>query len=163
MIVYNTLDTASEQLATLRSSLDYSHDFGAWHVDLAESLLMSMFHAGQLRTMKAHYRNDAGDIRIIRPLVYCRETQTAAFARQAAAVWAFPLAGLAVASSDTLTLEATVDRTPDATGCIVVCHPHPEHGGTMRHPMLVAIVREANRRGLDRSSRRADTGRAPGS
>jgi len=44
--------------------------------DLAESLLMSMFHGGQLRTMKAHYRNDAGDVRIIRPLVYCRERQT---------------------------------------------------------------------------------------
>jgi tRNA(Ile)-lysidine synthase TilS/MesJ len=48
--------------------------------DLAESLLMSLFHNGQLRTMKAHYRNDAGDVRIIRPLVYCRERQTAAFA-----------------------------------------------------------------------------------
>jgi len=51
--------------------------------DLAESLLMSLFHGGQLRTMKAHYLNDAGDLRIIRPLVYCRETQTAAFAAAA--------------------------------------------------------------------------------
>lgn len=51
--------------------------------DLAESLLMSIFHGGQLRTMKAHYRNDAGDIRIIRPLAYCRERQTAAFATAA--------------------------------------------------------------------------------
>jgi tRNA 2-thiocytidine biosynthesis protein TtcA len=51
--------------------------------DLAESLLMSLFHGGQLRTMKAHYLNDAGDIRIIRPLAYCRETQTAAFAAAA--------------------------------------------------------------------------------
>jgi tRNA(Ile)-lysidine synthase TilS/MesJ len=33
--------------------------------------------------MKAHYLNDAGDVRIIRPLVYARETQTAAFAAQA--------------------------------------------------------------------------------
>jgi tRNA(Ile)-lysidine synthase TilS/MesJ len=48
--------------------------------DLAESLLMSLFHGGQLRTMKAHYLNDAGDIRIIRPLVYARERQTADFA-----------------------------------------------------------------------------------
>ena len=52
--------------------------------DLAESLLLSMFHGGQLRTMKAHYLNDAGDVRIIRPLVYCRETQTGAYARDAA-------------------------------------------------------------------------------
>jgi len=51
--------------------------------DLAESLLLSLFHGGQLRTMKAHYRNDAGDLRIIRPLAYCRERQTAAFARAA--------------------------------------------------------------------------------
>ena len=51
--------------------------------DLAESLLMSMFHGGQLRTMKARYVNDKGDIRIIRPLVYCRERQTADFARAA--------------------------------------------------------------------------------
>ena len=51
--------------------------------DLAESLLMSMFHGGQLRTMKAHYLNDAGDLRIIRPLVYVRERQTAQFAGDA--------------------------------------------------------------------------------
>ncbi len=45
--------------------------------DLAESLLLSFFHSGQLRTMKARYLNDKGDIRVIRPLVYCRERQTA--------------------------------------------------------------------------------------
>jgi tRNA 2-thiocytidine biosynthesis protein TtcA len=48
--------------------------------DLAESFLMSAFHAGQLRTMKAHYRIDAGDLRVIRPLVYVRERQTRAYA-----------------------------------------------------------------------------------
>ena len=48
--------------------------------DLAESFLMSAFHGGQLRTMKAHYLNDAGDLRIIRPLVYCRERQLRDFA-----------------------------------------------------------------------------------
>jgi len=51
--------------------------------DLAESLLLSLFHGGQLRTMKARYLNDKGDIRVIRPLVYCRERQTADFARTA--------------------------------------------------------------------------------
>ncbi|WP_242445626.1 ATP-binding protein [Chromatium okenii] len=51
--------------------------------DLAESLLMSLFHGGQLRTMKAHYTNQAGDVRIIRPLVYCRERQMADFAMRA--------------------------------------------------------------------------------
>ena len=51
--------------------------------DLAESFLMSAFHQGKLGTMKAHYRIDAGDLRVIRPLVYVRETQTAAFAAAA--------------------------------------------------------------------------------
>ena len=49
--------------------------------DLAESFLMSAFHGGRLQTMKAHYLCDAGDIRVIRPLVYVRERQCAAFAR----------------------------------------------------------------------------------
>ena len=48
--------------------------------DLAESFLMSAFHGGQLRTMKAHYLIDASDLRVIRPLVYCRERQTGDFA-----------------------------------------------------------------------------------
>jgi tRNA 2-thiocytidine biosynthesis protein TtcA len=51
--------------------------------DLAESFMMSVFFNGHLRTMKAHYRNDAGDLRIIRPLVYARERQTADYAVRA--------------------------------------------------------------------------------
>ncbi len=51
--------------------------------DLAESFLMSAFHEGRLQTMKAHYRIDAGDLRVIRPMVYVRERQTAAFAAEA--------------------------------------------------------------------------------
>lgn len=49
--------------------------------DLAESLMMSLFHGGRLKTMKAHYRIDAGDLRVIRPLVYVRERQTRAYAQ----------------------------------------------------------------------------------
>jgi tRNA 2-thiocytidine biosynthesis protein TtcA len=48
--------------------------------DLAESFLMSAFHGGRLQTMKAHYVNDDGDLRVIRPLVYVRERQTHDFA-----------------------------------------------------------------------------------
>lgn len=51
--------------------------------DLAESFLMSAFFGGRLRTMQAHYVNDDGDLRIIRPFIYVRERQTAAFARAA--------------------------------------------------------------------------------
>jgi tRNA 2-thiocytidine biosynthesis protein TtcA len=48
--------------------------------DLAESFLMSAFHGGQLKTMKAHYTVREGDLRVIRPLVYVREAQTRDFA-----------------------------------------------------------------------------------
>lgn len=48
--------------------------------DLTESFLMSAFHGGTLKTMKAHYVNDDGDLRIIRPLIYMREKMLAAFA-----------------------------------------------------------------------------------
>ncbi|MEN8175129.1 MAG: tRNA 2-thiocytidine biosynthesis protein TtcA, partial [Pseudomonadota bacterium] len=41
-------------------------------------------HGGQLRTMKACYTNREGDVRVIRPLAYVRESQTAAFAGDAA-------------------------------------------------------------------------------
>ena len=41
--------------------------------DLAESFVMSSFHNGNLRTMKANYTIDKGDLRVIRPLVTCRE------------------------------------------------------------------------------------------
>ncbi|MHB1567002.1 MAG: ATP-binding protein [Acidiferrobacter sp.] len=51
--------------------------------DIAESFLMSAFHGGRLHTMRAHYRIDAGDLRVIRPFVYVRERQLADFARTA--------------------------------------------------------------------------------
>jgi tRNA(Ile)-lysidine synthase TilS/MesJ len=51
--------------------------------DLSESLMMSMCHNGKIQTMKAHYINDAKDLRIIRPMVYVRERQLADFAKTA--------------------------------------------------------------------------------
>jgi selenocysteine lyase/cysteine desulfurase/tRNA(Ile)-lysidine synthase TilS/MesJ len=48
--------------------------------DLAESLMMSIFHNGSLRTMKANYVNKEGDLRVIRPLIYVRERMTKEFA-----------------------------------------------------------------------------------
>lgn len=51
--------------------------------DLAESFLLSAFHGGSLRTMKAHYVNDDGDLRIIRPFIYVRERQLRDFATAA--------------------------------------------------------------------------------
>jgi len=51
--------------------------------DLAESFLMSAFHGGRLKTMKANYRISDGDLRVIRPLAYVRERQTRDFAKSA--------------------------------------------------------------------------------
>ncbi len=51
--------------------------------DLSESLMMSMCHNGKIQTMKAHYINDAKDLRIIRPMVYVRERQLADFSKTA--------------------------------------------------------------------------------
>ncbi len=51
--------------------------------DCAESFLMSVMHNGFVRTMKANYRINAGDISVIRPLVYCRESLMTEFAKEA--------------------------------------------------------------------------------
>ena len=72
-LMYRTLRAHGYNVLALGQHLD----------DLAESFLMSAFHGGQLRTMKAHYRIDAGDLRVIRPLVYVRERQTRDFAQAA--------------------------------------------------------------------------------
>jgi hypothetical protein len=48
--------------------------------DFAESFVMSAFRNGLLRTMKAHYINDARDLRVIRPLVLLRERLTREYA-----------------------------------------------------------------------------------
>ncbi len=46
-------------------------------------------------------------------------------------------------TDDGVDLEAIVDEPPEAIGSLVVCHPHPLHGGTMRAPILGAIARRA--------------------
>lgn len=51
--------------------------------DLAESFMMSAFNNGCLRTMKANYVIDKGDLRVIRPLVFVRERLMKEFAQEA--------------------------------------------------------------------------------
>jgi len=72
-IMYDTCRTHGYKVLALAQHLD----------DLAESFLLSAFHQGRLGTMKACYTNDADDVKVIRPLAYVRETQTAAFAEAA--------------------------------------------------------------------------------
>ena len=72
-IMYNTARDNDYNVLALAQHLD----------DLAESFLMSAFHGGRLKTMKANYVIKNGDLRVIRPLVYVREHQTAQFAKDA--------------------------------------------------------------------------------
>jgi tRNA(Ile)-lysidine synthase TilS/MesJ len=51
--------------------------------DCAESFMMSVMHNGFLRTMKANYKINSGDISVIRPMVYCRESLMAEFSKSA--------------------------------------------------------------------------------
>ena len=62
-IIYNCARREGFNVIALGQHLD----------DLAESFIMSSFHNGLLRTMKANYLIDQGDLRVIRPLIYCRE------------------------------------------------------------------------------------------
>lgn len=71
-IMYSTARRENYNVLALGQHLD----------DLAESFLMSAFHGGQLRTMKANYTNQDGDIRIIRPMIYVRERQTTEFSKE---------------------------------------------------------------------------------
>ncbi len=73
-IMYSTARREGYNVLALGQHLD----------DLAESFLMSAFHGGQLRTMKANYTNQDGDIRIIRPMIYVRERQTIEFSKEVA-------------------------------------------------------------------------------
>lgn len=73
-IMYTTARQQGYNVLVLAQHLD----------DLAESFLMSAFHGGRLQTMKANYCINAGDLRVIRPLVYVRERQLRAFAADAA-------------------------------------------------------------------------------
>eukprot|EP01069_Polyplicarium_translucidae_P005377 Polyplicarium_translucidae@DN2774_c0_g1_i1.p1 len=50
--------------------------------DLCESFVMSAFFNGNLHTMKANYRVTAGDLRVIRPLIYVRERTLSEFATE---------------------------------------------------------------------------------
>lgn len=72
-ILYTTARKEGYNVLALAQHLD----------DLAESFLMSAFNNGKLQTMKANYSIQSGDIRVIRPLVYARETLTTAYAEAA--------------------------------------------------------------------------------
>jgi tRNA 2-thiocytidine biosynthesis protein TtcA len=48
--------------------------------DSIETLLLNMFHSGQMQAMPAQYTTDDGRFRVIRPLIFCAEDELAEFA-----------------------------------------------------------------------------------
>ena len=56
---------------------------------------------------------------------------------------------LSIPSRDGVVLEATIQHSEEADRAIVLCHPHPQHGGTMRHPLLGAIANAAVPAGIE--------------
>merc|ERR1712029_580790 len=50
--------------------------------DLSESFVMSIFHNGRIRTIKACYEVEEKDLRIVRPFVYVRERALRDFAEE---------------------------------------------------------------------------------
>lgn len=59
------------------------------------------------------------------------------------------MSGPSIAAGDGVSLETIFSTAGDPVGSIVLCHPHPQHGGTMRAPMLEAIAQEAAHRRLE--------------
>src|SRR3954452_13163726 len=66
-------------------------------------------------------------------------------------------------------IECAIDGPPDPAGVVVVCHPHPQFGGTMDNKVVITIARAAvgagwravrfNFRGIGASAGAWDDGR----
>ena len=73
-------------------------------------------------------------------------------------------------SRDELTIEGLIDGADSPKAVLVLCHPHPQMGGTMRAPLLTAVVEEMvgrdwgvvrfNFRGIGESEGTSSTGEA---
>jgi alpha/beta superfamily hydrolase len=46
-------------------------------------------------------------------------------------------------TADGNAIEAIIEEPSSVTGTVVLCHPHPLHGGTMRAPLLISIETSA--------------------
>ena len=78
--------------------------------------------------------------------------------------------GLTFRSSDGLAIEGALDRVEGAAATVVLCHPHPQMGGTMNAPLLLALrdamiasslnVLRFNYRGIGGSQGESSTGSA---
>lgn len=59
------------------------------------------------------------------------------------------MTGPTITTSDGVELETILQTVDQPRGAIVLCHPHPQHGGTMRHPLIGAIAKRAVAERLD--------------
>jgi alpha/beta superfamily hydrolase len=55
---------------------------------------------------------------------------------------------MVLSSSDGASLEARAAKPPGARGGVVVCHPHPLHGGDMDNPVVIRVVEVCAELGL---------------
>ena len=46
------------------------------------------------------------------------------------------------------TLDARIGIPPDATSGVVICHPHPQYGGSMENDLVVTVAEALRTRGL---------------
>jgi tRNA 2-thiocytidine biosynthesis protein TtcA len=70
------LYTAARELGCNKIALGHHRD------DAITTLMLNLLFSGQLGSMPAKLLNDAGDVVVIRPLIYCAEEDIAAFSRQ---------------------------------------------------------------------------------
>lgn len=73
-----------------------------------------------------------------------------------------------IVAADEVSLEAEVDEPVQARAALILCHPHPQMGGTMNAPLLLALRDEQiergwavirfNFRGIGASEGRSSTG-----
>ncbi len=55
---------------------------------------------------------------------------------------------ITIEGAEGIALEGRWDQAPVATGAVVFCHPHPQHGGTMTAPLMHKVAKGLVARGL---------------
>lgn len=73
--------TQAEELGCNKIALGHHRD------DSIETVLLNMFHSGQMQAMPAKYTTDDGRFQVIRPLIYCAEDEIERYSQ----LMAFPI------------------------------------------------------------------------